>query len=280
MTVTISSVIPTHNRPEGVVEAARSVTSQERAVDLVIVDDGSDPPVDIDRLPSETRLVRHSKPRGPASARNAGVAVSESEWVAFLDDDDRWASSKIEAVSAAISQFPDARVVFHTTAYEYDKYEASPRLVSDPLKRVLHSQPPHLSGVAVRRDVHDGVKFDESMWATQDLDYLIRLAIIGGTWVEIPRILSIHASRDNQGSAIDIESRIEGRLSLLDKHGDLIRGDRRAHAFYFARLGHQYRRAGQIGNARESFIRSMKLNPMSQTAWKGLLRSLFNQGFW
>jgi len=55
---------------------------------IVVADDRRDPSADLP-LP-KTRaplLLVHSYGRGPAAARNAGWRATESEWVAFLDDD-------------------------------------------------------------------------------------------------------------------------------------------------------------------------------------------------
>lgn len=272
----IAAAIPTHNRPDQLKEAIESVRGQSVPVEIVVVDDGSAPPVTRDSVPDDVVFVRHSQPRGPASARNTAVDATTAEWIAYLDDDDRWLPGKAEALLNAIEEFKDATVVFNHMAYRPSRRKARPRRVVDPMGRVLYQQPPHLSGVAVRRDIHARVRFDESMWATQDLDYLIRLAD-GGVWIEIPRVLGLHASDTGSSSAIDRESRVAGRLSLLDRHGELICRDRRAHSFFYTRLGHQYRRADRLDASRASFLRALKLRPTNMVAWRGLTRLLIRR---
>ena len=44
------------------------------------------------------RVVELASRSGPGGARNAGVAESRGEWVAFLDDDDLWHPRKLEVV--------------------------------------------------------------------------------------------------------------------------------------------------------------------------------------
>lgn len=267
----IAAAIPTHNRVDDLREAITSVLEQRVEIEIIVVDDGSNPPVDPDCLPRGVRLIRHARPTGPAGARNAAAEAATADWIAFLDDDDRWLPGKAEALLTAIEQFENAAVIFHHMAYRPSSHHGAARRVVNPLSRVLHHQPPHISGVAVRRDIHEKVRFDESMWATQDIDYLIRLAK-GSVWVEIPRVLGVHSPRQHPDSAIDLESRIAGRLSLLDRHGELIRGDRRAHSFFYARLGHQYRRADRPRDARDSFLRALRIRPTSRIAWLGLIR--------
>jgi hypothetical protein len=81
-------VIPTRDRPGLVREAVDSALGQTvRDTRILVVDDGSVVPV---VLPEDPRLevVRHLRPRGVAAARNLGISLATSPYVAFLDDDD------------------------------------------------------------------------------------------------------------------------------------------------------------------------------------------------
>jgi mycofactocin system glycosyltransferase len=57
---------------------------------VIVVDDGSVIPVELSGLADESdglRVVRHRSSRGPAAARNTGLAACATELVAFLDSD-------------------------------------------------------------------------------------------------------------------------------------------------------------------------------------------------
>jgi mycofactocin system glycosyltransferase len=61
-----------------------------RGMRVVIVDDGSSQPVeagDFTGLCSDVRVLRHGTSKGPAAARNTGLAACETDFVAFLDSD-------------------------------------------------------------------------------------------------------------------------------------------------------------------------------------------------
>lgn len=110
----VSVVVPTHNRPALLREALASIAAQTCTDwEVVVVDDGSTPPIDAAALEAvvngRLRLVRHDQPRGVAAARNSGFAAARGELIAQLDDDDRLAP---EALSAATQALRNADVAF------------------------------------------------------------------------------------------------------------------------------------------------------------------------
>ena len=96
----VSVVIPTFRRPDLVLAAVRSALEQTVPdLEVIVVVDGRDPATcEALRGVVDARLVVHLPERhlGNAEARNAGVALARAPWVAFLDDDDTWLTSKLE----------------------------------------------------------------------------------------------------------------------------------------------------------------------------------------
>jgi glycosyltransferase involved in cell wall biosynthesis len=110
---TVAVIVPTYNRRKYLLQAVASVLGQTRA-DLVciVVDNGStDGTAEALEAINDPRLTRvsHDRPLGPAGARNIGIGAAEgAPWVAFLDDDDIWAPTKLERQLAAIEAHPGA----------------------------------------------------------------------------------------------------------------------------------------------------------------------------
>ena len=111
MTHKTSVVIPFYQEEAGILrEAVVSACSQTGMSDLeiIVIDDGSPSPARADLealdLPAHVTLKVIEQPnRGPGAARNRGLdSVSpDTEFVAFLDSDDRWTASHLaNAVSA------------------------------------------------------------------------------------------------------------------------------------------------------------------------------------
>ncbi|MCA1845466.1 MAG: glycosyltransferase family 2 protein [Actinobacteria bacterium] len=268
MSPRVSVVIPTHNRPDLLKVAVDSVLAQGMdGVEIVVVDDGSDPPAKV--AVDGVTLVRQDAPAGPSAARNQGVAVASAPVIAFLDDDDRFLPNKLARCLGCFEQWPEAVAVIHSSAYSPPPRPSrgDARLEHDPQRLMLHQQPPSPAGVVVRRDAHLRVLFDESFRGAEDLDYLIRLAA-SGPFVVVDEVLSEIGQSGDEVSAISLQSRIDARIRLGQKHGHLF--DREARSFYFLRLGHLHRRAGHRSASLAAFAKSAWLRPARLSAWKGL----------
>ena len=93
----VAVVIPTYRRPEGVVRALGSVLAQTvEDLVVIVVDDGAGLP----DLPADPRVVAVGLSRNSGIAgvvRNVGLRLTDSEYVAFLDDDNTWRPGHLEA---------------------------------------------------------------------------------------------------------------------------------------------------------------------------------------
>lgn len=85
-TTDVTVVVPVHDRPD---ELARLLAALPPGVPVVVVDDASADPAPVAALAARhaARLVRHPVNRGPAAARNTGLAVVTTALVAFVDSD-------------------------------------------------------------------------------------------------------------------------------------------------------------------------------------------------
>jgi teichuronic acid biosynthesis glycosyltransferase TuaG len=97
----VGVVVPTFNRPTETLRAINSVLQQTvLPSEIVIIDDGSKPDCaeELKKLLSglDVRLVWNEPSRHPGIARNQGIALLTTRWVAFLDSDDFWLPDKLE----------------------------------------------------------------------------------------------------------------------------------------------------------------------------------------
>jgi glycosyltransferase involved in cell wall biosynthesis len=187
----VTIVIPTHDRPTFLNEAVASaqvVAANARAlghVEVLVVDNSSTP-----ELTAEARRVAEhhgahftQSGNGPSVARNAGVAASNSEFVAFLDDDDVLLPGHLTALLPVFAH-PGCAVAFGQLLLCDE--------VLEPVVDVAQPAGPFPSGegfafsigtivqpntMVVRRSVFVGIGgFDEQSQRNEDWDLLMRIA--------------------------------------------------------------------------------------------------------
>lgn len=97
-------MIPTRDRPPLLRRAVDSALAQIfTAIEVVVVDDASRPPVNLADADDRLRVVRLEAGRGPCAARNEGLRSARGRLITFLDDDDVMLPNMLELVVAAIS---------------------------------------------------------------------------------------------------------------------------------------------------------------------------------
>jgi len=111
-----SIIIPTLNRP-GLARAVRSVYSQTfKDWELIIVDDGSNPPVSLGSIAGDfglpawaieqTHIVRFDRRKAKLAARNEGMRRAVGRWICWLDDDDEYSCRYLEYVEKFAQEKP------------------------------------------------------------------------------------------------------------------------------------------------------------------------------
>ncbi len=97
--VRVSIIMPCYNAARFIAEAIASVIAQtESSWELLVIDDGStDGSAEVVRRFTDPRIRLISQANaGVSAARNAGLAASKGEFVAFLDADDRMRPDRLQ----------------------------------------------------------------------------------------------------------------------------------------------------------------------------------------
>lgn len=181
----ISVVIPAFNAQRWIEEAVKSALEQSLPpFEVIVVDDGStDDTVGIlEKFGARIKLIRQSN-RGPGSARNEGMKNARGEWIAFLDADDKWLSSKLERVMQFAKQNLDVVLFSHDAfvidaqgkivgVYTYQKLPSERQALSLIFRNTVMT-----SSVVMRcAVVNDVGLFKEDLNVSEDWDYWIRIA--------------------------------------------------------------------------------------------------------
>ena len=95
----VSVIIPTHNRADLLCRAVQSCLEQSACLEVIVVDDGSNEPIEATLRSAFPELIQESVPppkllyfrqdnQGACVARNLGLEKAAGEYVKFLDSDD------------------------------------------------------------------------------------------------------------------------------------------------------------------------------------------------
>jgi glycosyltransferase involved in cell wall biosynthesis len=110
----ITTVITCFNRQDRVGDAVRSALEQTLPPDeVLVIDDGSTDGSQsvLASFGSRIRVIKTAN-QGFPKALNLGVAEARGDWIAFLDSDDIWKSTKLERQVDALREFPESALVF------------------------------------------------------------------------------------------------------------------------------------------------------------------------
>lgn len=237
-----SVLIPAHNAERTLASAIRSALAQTRQdFELIVIDDGSTDGTRaiasrFARSDTRLRVVSHERNRGPASARNSGIACSRAPVVALLDADDLWMPRYLEVMGNALGADPRAGLAY-TEGWLLD--DASGRIMRAPaMARWKPPIPPPASpeaflrelvrrnfvlyAVALRRSALEVVGgFDPSLSHAEDYELWLRMLAHGYRAARSPGMLVIRRDRADSLSkdavAMD-RALIEAMRLVIDEH--------------------------------------------------------------
>jgi glycosyltransferase involved in cell wall biosynthesis len=185
----IDVIISVYNGASYIAEAIESVLLQKTAPkSIIVVDDCStdETPSVLNYFGNNIRVIRHKQNCGLPATRNTGIRSSVSEFIAFLDADDKWMERKLEKQVAEFIKKPGIGLCY-TDIIDCDSNltpirngrKFKRRINEDVLKELyLKAFPIPPSTVMVRREVFDvcGL-FNESMLKAQDYECWLRIAM-------------------------------------------------------------------------------------------------------
>jgi glycosyltransferase involved in cell wall biosynthesis len=181
----ITVVVPVHNRQKTIGRAIDSVLSQSCPPEEVIVVDDCSTDGTRDVLGSYgervTPVFLHEN-SGPSRARNEGVKRAGTEWIAFLDSDDRWEKDKLKDQTAYLGKCPFYQILQSEEIWIRNgvrvnpcRHHAKPEgwIWEQSLERCLVSP----SGVLVRKALLERYGlFDEDLPVCEDYDLWLKIS--------------------------------------------------------------------------------------------------------
>ncbi|MGA2820181.1 MAG: glycosyltransferase [Anaerolineales bacterium] len=217
----VSVIIAAYNQQPYVAQAVESILSQDYPQrEIIVVDDESTDGTAEALTPQAPELtyVRQSH-QGPAAARNRGLGIAHGEFILFLDADDFLLPGTLRAHARQLAAHRSHgfshsgwRLVGTRGEAIADEtpWKEVPRL---DLEGWLMWKPVFLGGMMFRRDwLERSGGFDTRLVQAEDVDLLLRLALLGsrGDWIPsvtvCRRMHATNITRDSLHQARDLDA--------------------------------------------------------------------------
>ncbi|MGR9072351.1 MAG: glycosyltransferase family 2 protein [Gammaproteobacteria bacterium] len=201
----VAAIVPTFNRREELRRALDSIYRQTRPPEeVIVIDDGStDGTGTMLKNEYPTVIYRHQENAGVSRARNRGIELAESEWLAFLDSDDEWLPAKLESQFALLDNGANKKICHTEEIWIRNGSRVNPMkkhakkggwIFSHCLPLCAMSP----SSIVIHRDVFEDIGFfDENLPACEDYDLWLRItARYPVSFVEEPMIIKYGGHED------------------------------------------------------------------------------------
>lgn len=194
----ITAVITTHNRPELFKRALTSVIEQTITIDqIIIVLNGVDSKTlsiadFYNSKVNSIEILQTDQYLSGAVVRNMAIKKSTGDYIALLDDDDYWLSTKIEKeILLAKRQnvgvvYTGLRRLISSTTY----FDVLPTLQGEVSERIFSEIPTVTSAILFKSCILKQELFDEKLTHWQEYELLIRLSEVT-SFAFVPEILTV-----------------------------------------------------------------------------------------
>lgn len=261
----VAVVIPTHDRANLIGRAVASVLNQTFAdFEVIVIDDGSTDSTQavLTTIKDDRLKVIHLPTAGGAGrARNIGVAQATAPAVTFLDDDDEFVLTRLEALLGEFDQgwaFVTSGLVFIKPDGGCVKRFAPRHITADAL---LYKTNFGVSALVDRDRFLSLGGFDESLTSSQDHDLWLRMTLAYGPAICVREtLLVVHT--EHEMPRISVSARkMAGYRNFVRKHkAHMSRSHRAYHYFKLRSYG------------RRSIPVFTLLNALPATHWPDVLK--------
>jgi len=287
----VSVVVTTYNRPDLLPQAIESVTNQTyENIECFVVDDHSTVgnPESITKTVGDENVtyVRHSKNRGLSAARNTGIKKAGGKYIAFLDDDDRWESEKIEKQVSRFEKLSDDVAIVYCWMNYVD--EESGRMVKEYkptykgyiFPETLDAQPIGSgSTLLIRVSVAEEVNgFDESLSRGIDGDFIRRVCKRYKVDYVPEFLVNYRVNHGNERITSDdkngTKNAIEGHKRKICKFEKELEGMPEKYYNINKKISLLHAEIGNIGESLKYMYRAAKTKPFKKDCYIGFYSSV------
>jgi len=182
----IAVIIPVYNAASSIRQTVESVLTQTFSDwQIILINDGSTDETleQVNGINDRRIKIVSYENAGVSVARNRGIALSNSKFIAFLDADDLWTPDKLQSQREALLQYPQAGLAYSWTVFLDEEgliqYKQKPVFFKGDVLGELFKNNFLMCGSTplIRREAVDVVGyFDSHLSPAEDWDYWLRVA--------------------------------------------------------------------------------------------------------
>lgn len=183
-TTLVSIVMPAYNCEKYILEAINSVIAQTyQNWELLVIDDGSTDNTlqiinEMGKKDARIKPLQNEKNMGVSATRNRGIDLASGDWIAFLDSDDMWDTTKLEK-QLKVAEKHSAEFLYTGASYINEEGEAYKGIFEIPekvtYKKLRNQNVISCSSVLVKKKYFKNIKMEND---DMHEDYAVWLRIL------------------------------------------------------------------------------------------------------
>lgn len=219
----VSVIIPFYSGSFWLDEALESVFNQTyKNLEVILINDGSTEDINyiLNKYNQKIRYY-YTENNGAAAARNKGIEKASGDYIAFLDSDDIWESTKLQKQIDYLSYNKQclwcitSYTVFNDKTREYIKEVKCDSMIGRVFPKIMYSSPIATPSVVIRKEAlkDEEIRFADKLTAGEDSCLWIKLSLFSQVGC-VPESLVRVRWRGNNAAG-DIKRQIEARANTF-----------------------------------------------------------------
>ena len=203
---TVSVIIPAYNRVKLIDRSINSVINQTYPInEIILIDDGSnDGTYDLVKRNFPLVNLKYQENKGVSNARNVGINLAKSKWIAFLDSDDEWLPKKVEKQINLLNTNFSYKICHTDEVWIRNQVRVNPMKKHRKYGGNIYNKCLPLciispSSIIMHKDIFNDVGlFDEELPVCEDYDMWLRICSKYGVLFLDQKLINKYGGHDDQ----------------------------------------------------------------------------------